>query len=41
MGTTLRMEENIPVKQPTLVVDKEGKGVYSKTIRHRKYTEPL
>lgn len=41
MGTLLRVEENVLVKWPILVFDKEGKGVYSKTVRYSNYTEAL
>ena len=41
MGTVFGVEENVLVKWPTLVSDEEGKGVYSKTVRYRNYTEPL
>ena len=39
MGTVLRVEETVLIKWPTLVADKEGKGVYSKVVRYRNYNE--
>ena len=39
MGTVLRVEESVLIKWPTLGADKEGKGVYSKVVRYRNYTE--
>lgn len=37
--TIFRLEVNVMVKWPTLVADKEEKGVYSKTTIYGNYTD--